>query len=65
MLRYLLQHEFAVFQYKTGIYFPYYFSKCRRVMFNTFHFAAGAHTKHITRISNLNLRFSFLKNAVL
>jgi len=34
-------------------------------MFNAFDFAAGAYTTHITRISNLKLRFNFLKIIVL
>ena len=34
-------------------------------MFNTFDFAAGAYATHITRISNLKLRFNFLKITVL
>jgi len=34
-------------------------------MFNNFDFAPRAYTTHITRISNLKLRFNFLKFTVL
>jgi alkyl hydroperoxide reductase subunit AhpC len=65
MLRYILQLKVAVLEYNTGIYFPYYFSKYHILMFNAFDFAAGACTTHITGISNLKLRLSFLNTAVL